>query len=508
MQGKGRKLLTSSSPDGQHQGRDHQRLQTQPVLKAQELNSTISFSAPKSPLEIEEVLHEIISHLDRNSIYSCVFVSRVFYRASIRVLWTSVYWKSFAQPDTFLSEFDRYGHNAIQLHDTHHADLKRVARICSHLRELRLNWTLASDEELEDIFRGSPKISYLSLFSCAKLSTQGLVNIAMLRQLRRLELRNMVNLDEPSLVTLLRTCTLLEHLALDDVRLSRITMDSLETTPLRITTLSLTRSSPTGSLVQSIVGNSPNIKKLSLARNTRSVLYKGNMLPHMDTYKHLSSLNLESCKRMDGDTILAVIHACLMLERVNLSGTHVDNAALEVLAVQCTKLVSLNVAWCRNITDQGLLRVLESCERLSFLDLSTANVISATIFWQQAPWTRCTQLKTLIMTGVNMALPPRSSQMNHTMMFQQLSRLESLQDLTIGDPSLELQIEAGLGTLEKLCNLESLRIKNLQAALGDDEVRWMIDAWPKLKRARFESGSLSTPWLRHFRQQRPHLVLC
>ncbi|KAF9993282.1 hypothetical protein BGZ65_011222 [Modicella reniformis] len=93
-------------------------------------------------------------------------------------------------------------------------------------------------------------------------------------------------------------------------------------------------------------------------------------------------------------------------------------------------------------------------------------------------------------------------------MFNRLSCLASLQDLTIGGTTLVLQLEAGLHKMEKLCNLESFRVRHLQTVLGDDEVRWLIGAWPKLKRARFESGSLAPPWLRYIRRQRPHLILC
>ncbi|KAF9356811.1 hypothetical protein BGX34_009734 [Mortierella sp. NVP85] len=479
-----------------------QLLQPQPVSTVQGL----SLSAPKSPLEIEEIVNEIVLYLDKRSLHCCVSVSRVFYRASIRVLWTSVHWKNFAHPDIFLSEFDRYGRYIVELHDNHNADLARIARICTNLYELRLNWTSPTDEKLEDVVRSSPKISFLSLYSCHFLSTKSLLYIARLSRLRRLELRNMVKMDGPSLVVLLKSCPLLEYLALEDVRLNRTTLDSLGTTPLKITTLALTRSSPTGSLVQNILNNSPDIKEMSLARNVHSSLSMDNLLPHQNVYRHLSNLNLESCKLISSETILAIIQASFELERVNLSGTHVDDEALEILAVQCTKLTSLNIALCPIITDQGLLRALGNCKGLSFLDISTMDTLSAAIFKRDASW-GCTDLETLIMMGIDMT-QPMSPQMNHAMMFNQLSCLERLRDLTIGSASLELQLEAGLTKMEKLCNLESFRIQKLQSALEDDEVRWLIDAWPKLKRARFGSGSLSQPWLRYFRRQRPQLALC
>ncbi|KAI1296174.1 F-box and leucine-rich repeat protein 4, partial [Mortierella claussenii] len=448
--------------------------------------------ALQSPLDIEEILYEIVSNLDKQTLHSCISVSWIFYRTSIRALWSSVQWKNFAWTDSFLTEFERYGHYTIELHENYNADLDRIARICSNLRELRLSWTLATDEKLANILQRSPKISSLFLYSCRSLTTQSLAHIAGLSVLRRLELKNMIHIDEQSLVALLRACPLLEHLTLEDVRLDRIALDSLGSIPLKLRTIALTRSSPTGSLVKNLLRNVPMIKDFSLARNVHSNLSRDDLLPLRDIYKHISNLNLESCKGIGQEALIALIHTCPELERVNLSGTNIDDAGLEALSLHCPKVTSLNLAWCSQVTDRGLQRLLGSCSGLSFLDISTMDMISSAIFEPDSPWA-CTQLETLIIIGINMTRPRGSIESNHNMMFQQLSRLEGLQDLAIGGANLVLQLEAGLSQMGKLGNLESFRIKHLQTVLGDDEIRWLVEAWPKLKRVRFESGSLPAP---------------
>ncbi|KAF9355769.1 F-box only protein 41 [Mortierella sp. AD094] len=466
----------------------------------------LSLACPKSPFGIEEVVYEIVSYLDKSSLHNCIFVSKVFYHASIRVLWASVQWKNFAWTESFLSEFDRYGHCTVELHENYTADLERIARVCTNLRELRLNWTSVTDERLAGILQTSPKISSLFLHSCRTLTSISLFHIANLTALKHLEIKNMIYIDEPSFVILLKSCPMLEHLTLEDVRLDRIALNSLGPTPLKIRTLVLTRSSPPGSFVKNLLRNAPMIKELSMARNVHSVLCKDDLLPLQGIYKHISNLNLESCKSIDNEAILNLINACPELERVNMSGTNIGDAGLESLAAHCTKVTSLNLAWCAHITDEGLLRLLGTCAGLKFLDISTLDIISAAVFDMHTPWV-CLQLETLIIIGINMTRPRGSVQRNHTMMFNQLSRLESLQDLAIGGPNLVLQLEAGLYKMEKLGNLESFRIKHLQTVLGEDEIRWLVEAWPKLKRVRFESGSLPAPWFRYFRRQRPHLVL-
>ncbi|KAG0294401.1 hypothetical protein BGZ98_001783 [Dissophora globulifera] len=479
----------------------------QQVCAPRELASSYPLPlGPKSPLDIEEVLYEIVSYLDKHSLHSCVSVSQIFYRASIRALWSSVQWKNFSWTESFLSEFDRYGHYTVELHENYNADLDRIARICCNLRELRLNWTLATDEKLGSIIHSSPKISSLFLYSCKSLTSQALMHVTTLAGLKRLELKNMIYINEASLVAVLKSCPFLEHLTLEDVKLGGIGLSSLGSTPLNIKTMALTRSSPSGSFVRNILRNSPDIEELSLARNVHSVLSEDDLLPLKDMYRRITSLNLESCKSVSGDALLALMFTCPELERVNLSGTNVNDPGLEALALYCPKVTTLNLSWCSQITDDGLSRLLGICAGLRFLDMSTLDIISAAIFQPERPWI-CTDLETLVMVGINMTRPRGSVTKNHAMMFNQLSRLENLLDLAIGGANLVLELEAGLSKMEKLGNLQSFRIKHLQTVLGEDEIRWLVEAWPNLKRVRFESGSLPAPWLRYFRRQRPHLVL-
>ncbi|KAF9134774.1 hypothetical protein BGW39_005861 [Mortierella sp. 14UC] len=461
---------------------------------------------PKSPLAIEEVLYEIVSRLDKHSLHSCVSVNKVFYRAAVRALWMTVQWKSPLANPSFLPEMLRYGHNAIELQDNFDADLDIIAEKCTRLRELRLVWTQATDSKLHNILVASPKISSLYLYNCKPLTTLALSHIQALSGLKKLELKNMLNVDEGSIAGILRSCPLIEHLVLEDVRLGRVALDSLGIVPLRIKTLALTRSSPTGSFVRNILRNSPMLQEFSLARNVHSALSTEDLLPEPDMYGSLTNLNLESCKSIPSDALLSVLGLCKGLERINLCGTWIDDAALDVIASNSHRLTNLNLGWCAQITDAGMLRMVTVCRNLIFLDISSHGVLTAGIFRPDLVWA-CSRLQTLIMVGIDMMRPGGRTQANHGMMFDQLSRLSHLQDLAIGGPYQDLQLEAGLDRMGKLVNLESFRITHLQNALGEDAIRWLVEAWPKLKRLKVELAALSEPWRRHFRRRRPHLVL-
>lgn len=499
---------TSTSASTSRKGRDNSKDRGKSIskVKDKEQGKWLPPQSPKSPLAIEEVLFEIVSRLDKHSLHSCVSVNKIFYRAAVRALWMSVQWKSSLSNPSFLPEMLRYGHNAIELQDNFDADLDIIAEKCTRLRELRLVWTQATDSKLHNILVASPNISSLYLYNCKPLTTLALSHIQTLSGLKKLEIKNMLNVDETSIAGILRSCPLIEHLVLEDVRLSRVAMESLGVTPLRIRTLALTRSSPTGSFVRNILRNAPLLREFSLARNVHSALLTEDLLPGPNMYGFLISLNLESCKTIASEALLAVLRLCTGLERINLCGTFVDDAALDVIASNSQKLTSLNLGWCAQISDAGLLRVLTVSQQLIFLDISSHGVLTAGIFHPDLVWA-CSRLQTLIMVGIDMVHPGGRIQPNHTMMYNQLSRLLCLQDLAIGGPYQDLQLEAGFDKMGELVNLESFRIHHLQTALGEDEIRWLVEAWPKLKRLKVELASLSEPWRRYFRRRRPHLIL-
>ncbi|GJJ70121.1 hypothetical protein EMPS_02470 [Entomortierella parvispora] len=470
-----------------------------------------SGSGSVSPLNIEEVLVEIVSYLDRQSLHSCVTVSKKFYRAAIRSLWKVVHWKGTTADNCFLPEFIRYGHYTVELQDNFNADLELIARICTNLRELRLAWTPPTDESLQRILESSPKISHLYLYCGRALTHQAFQSISQLAGLRRLDLRNMIKMTDGALITLLRSCPLLEHLNLEDVLLENIFLDDLGDKPLRLRILGLARSYLPGTFVKNLLSVSPEIKEVSLARNTRTILTKEDILPLQDILSQLTYLNLDSCRLIESDAMETLFGTCPNLERVNIGSTMADDRCLNALSTNCCRLQNLNLSWCNHITDEGVINFLTTCTTLKLLDIRTLGTISSAIFHPKKLWA-CRDLETLNITGVYMARPSIAAfgggtAANHARMFEQLGRLRSLRDLVLGGSTLTLELSSGMSKLGELEDLESFRIASLEVILAEDEIRWIVDSWPKLKRIKFESGTLPPPWKRYFRHQRPQLIL-
>ncbi|KAG9322304.1 hypothetical protein KVV02_002237 [Mortierella alpina] len=113
--------------------------------------------------------------------------------------------------------------------------------------------------------------------------------------------------------------------------------------------------------------------------------------------------------------------------------------------------------------------------------------------FNDTPWV-CLGLKRLhvIMTGD----PQHSVWQNRTLqqrLFLQLGRLKDLQTLSLGHcilwmyengfshHGLDFTVEAGLSKLAGLEKLEQLNIEGIYQHMGEQDVNWMLEHWPKLR---------------------------
>ncbi|KAG0070694.1 hypothetical protein BGZ89_012701 [Linnemannia elongata] len=111
---------------------------------------------------------------------------------------------------------------------------------------------------------------------------------------------------------------------------------------------------------------------------------------------------------------------------------------------------------------------------------------------KDAPWV-CLGLKTLhvIMTG-----DPQNVWLNRSLqhrLFHQLGRLSQLQHLSLGHcilwmyengyshHGLDFTLDAGLAKLSGLKKLEELNLEGIYQRMGERDVEWMLENWPRLR---------------------------
>ncbi|KAF9973788.1 hypothetical protein BGZ73_002948 [Actinomortierella ambigua] len=508
-------------------------------------------SQPKqSPLDIQELLSAIMLMTDRPTLLSCSLVCKAWYTPAMNALWRHVYWKSLLDEDAalFLEGLAKYGRHTMELQDNTMADMSLIANHCPHLQCLRLSITTPDDLSLAILLLRAPKISSLHLFCCRQLSGDALSSIATLSHLQVLDLRNLVKVDEAALMKVLTDCPKLRSLSLEDVNLVDVSLRglSLRDTRLRLETLSLIRSNPRGELIANLLQCSPQLCSLSLARNrNRGIgLQEAELHQAHGSLVHVTFLNLESCKLISNTAMMMLFVACPHLTRVNVMGTDIEDSGLEQLANSCHALERLNLGLCYQTSDAGVRYVLVHCVQLKFLDLTCRMSLTAAIFFG-APW-QCTELESIVLVGMDMSWPehayyveeqdvevtaalatevaerdeegeeekeefdgsaPPARDPNHAAMFEQLAQLRHLKDIVIGGSRVSLRLSDGLDKLGELPCLETWQVRQLEGALGEDEIHWLIEAWPlTLKRVVYNRETLSEPWMRYYRRRRPRLV--
>ena len=121
------------------------------------------------------------------------------------------------------------------------------------------------------------------------------------------------------------------------------------------------------------------VNNVNVIRNLRNIqildfshcnsLYDGTLVLLASFCTRLTSLSLNHCNNVRGHDLSLIIDACSELKALSFSGTSLDDTSL----IQCNwkkvHLKELDISWCRNITEHGLLKVLPLLGELNYLRL-------------------------------------------------------------------------------------------------------------------------------------------
>lgn len=88
----------------------------------------------------------------------------------------------------------------------------------------------------------------------------------------------------------------------------------------------------------------------------------------------LRSLDVSYCRKLTDKGLSAIADGCSDLHVLRLSGCRfVTDKALLALSVNCPYLEELGLQGCSNITDTGLISLANGCRRIKFLDMNKCN---------------------------------------------------------------------------------------------------------------------------------------
>ncbi|KAF4389550.1 hypothetical protein F8388_009683 [Cannabis sativa] len=82
----------------------------------------------------------------------------------------------------------------------------------------------------------------------------------------------------------------------------------------------------------------------------------------------LTSLRMESCSLVSKEAFVLIGQHCQMLEDLDVTDNEMDDEGLKAIS-RCSRLQSLKLGICLNMTDEGLIHVGRGCSKLKELDL-------------------------------------------------------------------------------------------------------------------------------------------
>jgi hypothetical protein len=149
-----------------------------------------------------------------------------------------------------------------------------------------------------------------------------------------------------------------------------------------------------------------------------------------------------------------------------------------------SKMTQRIMTSCPSLTD-FVGTSLDACDILGIPRDQEATIQEAVMYQKSQDWI-CTNLKSLSIFICGLEDKPLEW---HRGVLQQLARLRKLKILgvslyhysVLNHDGLDLRLEAGLGVLSSLECLEEFRFPGLWQQMEEQDVRWMVQAWPELR---------------------------
>ncbi|CAO3566816.1 unnamed protein product [Mortierella alpina] len=185
------------------------------------------------------------------------------------------------------------------------------------------------------------------------------------------------------------------------------------------------------------------------------------------------------------------------LEWIHAGNTGFSHSALESVRLHCKDIVSLNLDGARGIQSATLAQVLSTCGSLRALSAHGV-VLNGHDLDNGSAWA-CRGLETLVLdieiyatsTGTQTPMTARTAssiQSVRERIYDRLSDLSRLQMLGLGgghavgtERGLDLTLASGLGKLTALECLERLDLRRLVRAIGQEDLAWMVQHWPRFR---------------------------
>ncbi|KAF9927422.1 hypothetical protein BGZ67_007531 [Mortierella alpina] len=262
---------------------------------------------------------------------------------------------------------------------------------------------------------------------------------------------------------------------------------------LRHLSLAETTVSSTGSIVEPLLRQCPDLEYLDLSGNFDEA-WSSFQWPILHSHcPSLKSLNVSKMSSIDNLQLVQVIRSCAGLDTLVAAQSNIASEVLEAIVERVfdwSPFLELDVSWCSDVSKVALQHIAEMVPTLQSFKLSWCPQADMSIF--QGQWT-CNGLKVLEAQGLDGPSPVLAGfdLPWERCLFQRVSRLGCLQRLAIGSDEMVVSETNGfdMATLQGLKQLQSFElVGNEDHPLGLPELQALASALVRLERFHFGLG--------------------
>ncbi|GKV06133.1 hypothetical protein SLEP1_g18060 [Rubroshorea leprosula] len=244
-----------------------------------------------------------------------------------------------------------------------------------YLEDLVLEGCFGIDDDSLGVFKhGCKSLKSLDMSSCQNISQSGLSSlISGTEGLQQLTLAYGSPVTT-SLANGLKKLSMLQSIKLDGCM---ITCDGLKTIAdwcISLRELSLSKcSGVTDEGLSSVVMKQRGLTKLDITCCRK--ITDASIACIANLCNSLTSFRMESCTLISREAFVLIGQRCHLLEELDLTDNEIDDEGLKSIS-RCSKLATLKLGICLNITDEGLMHIGKGCPKLKELDLYRSSGIT------------------------------------------------------------------------------------------------------------------------------------